>query len=717
MIKFRLDIDDGTATTSERNVATTVAVLSGISGIAGLLVYVLTRIWATSGGQDLGDSWLEIPVWVAASVVVVSMIYLFIALSVRRRLTDVTFEPVASALSVYALTVLAILLVSALLPLRFENGAPRGWLSTLAATIIAVGVIAVTIGMVTAVIRVLITRPHPSTRRILVTLGFLLVVTWLSSAFSNDTADMVSALVLIAGSVLSLMVVRRLTWVVTLTLDKKLRLLWLALCGGFAVIALFSQIGFADDSVAAQSVSSFINGARPVVIALNLYVLMFIVRLLGATIVALPNSRIVDRRSNEVETLSYLTRLIAESATVDELLSSVTRLSQGVCRAHGAWCETYDRDGAHIVATHLVHPSYVTSMLADRQMQRIIMECTSTTRIDDLRQRLPSIVAAHVMCSIIVVPLVRDHQRVGSLVLFTTVPYGFDRDDVRLAAAFGDTVSVALDQARLSDISREQERMHREFEMATRIQASLLPAAAATTADVDVDAVMMPATEVGGDYFDYITFANGNRGVIIADVAGKGVPAALYMATLKGVVLAAARTSLGPADLLKRVNATLFGSMERSTYITIACVEIDTAGQTLTLARAGHTPAIVRTGAEVHTVCPPGMAIGIVGPDRFDGIIVEQAIPVAPGDIFLLTTDGVTERRNGSRTEISIDRITACIGELRPRTAADVVRSVLHLLDDHAEGAEAHDDITIAAIVMPQQPNTEPPPQPQPITS
>ena len=712
MIKFRLDIDDGTATTSERNVATTVAVLSVITGIAGLLAYVMMRIWATSGGRELVDSWLEIPVWMAAGLVVVSLIYLFVALSVRRRISDVTFEPVASALSIYAITTLALLLVSALLPLRFIDGVPRGWLSTLMATIIAVGVIAVTIGMVTAVIRIMLARPHRSTRRLLVALACLLVVTWLSSAFANDTGDMVSVLALAAGSVLTLFSIRRLTWVVTLTLDKKLRLLWLAICGGFAVFVLFTQIGFAEDSVAAQSVGSFINGARSVVIALNLYVLIFIVRLLGATIAALPNSRIVDRRSNEVESLSYLTRLITESATVDELLTSVTRLSQGVCRAHGAWCETYDRDGARVVATHLVHPSYVTSILADRQMQRIIMECTTTTRIDDMRQRLTSSVAANIMCSIIVVPLVRDHERAGSLVLFTTVPYGFDRDDVRLAAAFGDTVSVALDQARLSEVSRERERMHREFEMATRIQASLLPAASATTAEVDVDAVMMPASEVGGDYFDYITFANGHRGVIIADVAGKGVPAALYMATLKGVVLAAARTSLGPADLLRRVNATLYGSMQRSTYITIACVEIDTAGQTLTLARAGHTPAIVRTGADVHTVCPPGMAIGIVGPDRFDGIIVEQTISVGPGDICLLTTDGVTERRNGSRTEISLDRITACIAELRPRTAADVVRSVLHLLDDHAQGAEAHDDITIAAIVMPQQPTTEPPPPP-----
>lgn len=709
MIKFTLDID-GQDATSERNVATTVAVLSSITGIVGLLAYILMRIWATAGGRALGDSWLEIPVWLAASIVVVSMIYLFVALSVRRRMSDVTFEPVASALSIYAIATLALLLVSALLPLRFVDGMPQGWLSTLVATIIAVGVIAVTIGMVTAVIRILLTRPHSSTRRLLVAIACLLVVTWLASAFSDDMGNMVSALALVAGSILTLITIRRLTWVVTLTLDKKLRLLWLAICGAFAVIVAFTQIGFVDDSVAAQSVSSFINGARSVVIALNLYVLIFIVRLLGATIAALPNSRIVDRRSNEVESLSYLTRLITESATVDELLTSVTRLSQGVCRAHGAWCETYDRDGAHVVATHLVHPSYVMSLQGDRQLQRIIMECTTTTRIDDLRQRLPSTVAAHIMCSIIVVPLVRDHQRAGSLVLFTTVPYGFDRDDVRLAAAFGDTVSVALDQARLSEVSRERERMHREFEMATRIQASLLPAASATTAEVDVDAVMMPASEVGGDYFDYITFANGHRGVIIADVAGKGVPAALYMATLKGVVLAAARTSLGPADLLRRVNATLFGSMERSTYITIACVEIDTAGQTLTLARAGHTPAIVRTGADVHTVCPPGMAIGIVGPDRFDGIIVEQSVPVGPGDICLLTTDGVTERRNGSRTEISLDRITACIAELRPRTAADVVRSVLHLLDDHAQGAEAHDDITIAAIVMPQQPTTEPPP-------
>lgn len=697
MIKIELDID-GSAH-ADGDMATTVAIVAGGTGIVAFVAYVVLLLLATAGSQQLHQSLLHIPVVMSAGVVVVSLIYLFAALSMRRRMADVTFEPVASALSVFAISSLALLLVSAVLPLSFVDGMPNGWLSVVTASVIAVGVIGVTIGMATAIVRILLTRPHRWTRRNLIAIASLLAVQWIAEAIGADWAHAIGILSVMAGALLTLISIRRMNWVVTLTLDKKVRLLWLALCAAFAVIVLFALMGAAEDTVAARSVGSFLYGAVPMVIALNVYALIFIVRLFGAVLAALPNSGIVDRRSNEVESLSYLTRLIADSATTDELLASVTRLSQGVCRAHGAWCETYDTSGVQVVSTQLLDRAYVTSLQADRELQRLVMQVTTTTRFDDLLQRLPTSPAAHIMRSLIVVPLLQHHRRAGSLVMMSTVPYGFDRDDVRLAAAFGDTVSVALDQARLSAASAERERMHREFEVAQRIQASLLPSAAPRIPGIDLNAVMIPASEVGGDYFDYVTFANGNHGVIIADVAGKGVPAALYMATLKGVVLAAARTANGPADLLRRVNATLFGSMERSTYITIACVEIDTVHGSFTFARAGHTPSLLRSGEHVRSVCPQGMAIGIAGASTFDAQIVEETIAVQAGDICLLTTDGVTERRNGARTEIQLDAISSVIAQADAVSAANVVRQTLAALDGHAGGADAHDDITIAAIV------------------
>ncbi|MBU3741815.1 MAG: PP2C family protein-serine/threonine phosphatase [Candidatus Kapabacteria bacterium] len=654
---------------------------------------------------------VEITTSILADLVLAGFAGIAIVTHRRKRQTPVTYDTVAGAMSLYAMSALVLLLISGVIPLGLVDGVPQSIASAVFVNILAAGFAGITIGMATAVVHVLLGRPHRRTRRYLGLQLALIVCVWAAAALSPvfEGLDVVGVILVITGALVLLLNIRRLHWITVLTIDKKLRLLWLALCAGFAAAVLMAQSGGSDGSGAAQSMDLFVRGGLQVLAVVNLYVLLFVVRVFVATVAALPNSGIVDRRSTEVESLSHVTKLVAESASVEELLTSVTQLSQQVCRAHGAWCETYDVEGLHCVAAQLVHSAYVTSVHNDHELHRLILSCDAPMLIDDVRQRLPDSDVARVLRSLILVPIRRDHRRHGTLVIFSTVPFGFEQDDVRVAAAFGDTVSVALDQARLSDASRERERMHREFEMAQRIQASLLPARVLERPGVDVDAVMIPATEVGGDYFDYITFANGKPGVIIADVAGKGVPAALYMATLKGVVLAAARTSTGPGDLLRRVNATLHGSMQRSTFITIACVEIDIDHHTLRLARAGHTPAIVRTSQGVRTVCPSGMAIGIVGSQTFDEMLVEENIPVQPGDICLLTTDGVTERLDGARAEIPLERITECIGAMEQPAADAVVRSVLALLDDHANGAEAHDDITIAAIVVQQtsQPTTD----------
>lgn len=708
---MRIDIQASEAESDQLLRAAAVGI--GVAALAALLLRIGVVIWwCVMHDRPLSASApVEVTTSILADLVLAGLAGIAIVMHRRKRQTPVTYETVAGAMSVYAMSALVLLLLSGAIPLGLVDGVPQHIASAIFVHVLAVGFAGITIGMAGAVAHVLLGRPHRRTRRYLALQLVLLVGVWASAALAPvmQGLESLGILLVFLGAIVLLANIRRLNWITVLTIDKKLRLLWLALCAGFAAAVLMAHTGGAEGSGVAQSMDLFVRGGLQVLAVVNLYVLIFVARVFVATVAALPNSGIVDRRSTEVESLSHVTKLVAESASVDDLLTSVTQLSQQVCRAHGAWCETYDMDGVHCAAAQMVHPAYVMGVHKDHALHRLIIGCDAPVMIDDVRQRLPDSDAARVLRSLILVPIRRDHRRHGTLVIFSTVPFGFEQDDVRLAGAFGDTVSVALDQARLSDASRERERMHREFELAQRIQASLLPARVLERPGVDVDAVMIPATEVGGDYFDYITFANGKPGVIIADVAGKGVPAALYMATLKGVVLAAARTSNGPADLLRRVNATLHGSMQRSTFITIACVEIDIDHGTLRLARAGHTPAIVRTAEGVRTVCPNGMAIGIVGSQTFDDMLVEENIVVQPGDICLLTTDGVTERLDGARAEIRLERITECIGAMERPQADTVVRAVLDLLDDHANGAEAHDDITIAAIVMQQtsQPSTE----------
>jgi serine phosphatase RsbU (regulator of sigma subunit) len=140
--------------------------------------------------------------------------------------------------------------------------------------------------------------------------------------------------------------------------------------------------------------------------------------------------------------------------------------------------------------------------------------------------------------------------------------------------------------------------------------------------------------------------------------------------------------------------------MERHTYITMLCVEFDENTRTLRIARAGHTPAIVRIGGELRYLTPQGVAIGIVAPETFDSVICEEAITVSPGDLCLLTTDGVTERRNLQYAEIGVERIGEMLLDFSSRSSGELVRATVKLLDQYGGEMEQHDDITIVGVMF-----------------
>lgn len=685
---------------AQRSVTTTFVV---VGGVLAILRMVLVLLWSVVGEHSLTENvWVEIGLSVLSDLILAAVVGATVIHFGRQVRDHVTYEKIASAITTYAVSTLALLLIAGLVPDDVIDGRPSNIGAVITTHLVSIGTFSISIILAGFLTSLLLMRRHERTRLYLVLQVFILFSIWLCSVLDSVSELFSAAAILLAivGSVITLLNIRRLSWLSAITLDKKIRLMWLTACGAFASIVLTSMLTFSDDSYLTVSSLTFLRNGAVLPSAINMFGFVFFLRLFFATVASLPNSGIVDRRSSEVEVLSTVTRLIAESVRVDDLLASVTQHALRVCRAHGAWCEFYDGGEIRVVGTQLVHADYVMTLHANRRLHRLFttndrpMHVESVADLFETDENLPAI------RSLVVIPIVNHGNRAGTLVMFSTVEYGFESDDVRLLTALADTVGVGLDQARLMEAAIEKERLQKEFDVARNIQASLLPRKPPPTTCCDVDAVTIPATQVGGDYFDYVRFANGRLGAIIADVSGKGIPAALYMATLKGTVLAEMRSAEGPADLLSRINTTLYGSMERHTYITMLCIEFNEQTQILRLARAGHTPAILRIGNEVRYVAPPGVAIGIVAPDTFNSIIGEEAIDVAPGDICLLTTDGVTERRDMNLSEIGIERIGEMLMEMRSPSAGDLVRATVKLLDLHGGQMDQHDDITIVGVMF-----------------
>lgn len=667
--------------------ATVVAIITH----AALGVVIPTR-WPSDANQWTGESALLSGIGTIALIGIIALTVLM----VRRRRMQSSFDVVSWFLTVFSVSGLVLLLLAGALTIADLIGS-KGFVSALVTRLLGVVASLTIAGVFGFVTALLIARPTRRIRAYLIAQAVCFALLVLGGALSVTTsAGVVNVITLTAiSSVLILINPPRLPWLPTLRLEQKLRLLWLTCCAALASILM--TVVLLQDNILSVSVSTLIAGLHVTYSALSVIALTVFLRLAVMVLYALPNSTVVDRRSLEISSLSALARLMAESASTEDVLARTTELAVRVTQAHGAWAEMGTGITATIVATQHVHPDYVQALHRNPLIRDLIVNANQAVVIDSLADYGVDVRSLAVR-SLVIVPIAIDGERCATLVAFMTAEYGFHPDDHRLLAAFGDIISIAIEQSRLHASVLERERLQNEADVAREIQTSLLPRQHPLIDRFDLFGIMVPASEVGGDYFDYVRFADGSLGVVIADVAGKGIPAALYMATLKGAVLAEAREATSPADLLYRLSLTLSGQMERRTYITMSCVQIRSDRPMISYARAGHSPLILRTRTGVSVLRPKGVAIGLLPPEEFRSHLEELCVELTPNDVCLLTTDGVTERRNAALQEVGTEAIMEVLTDEESLSSKEIVTRVQDRLLEHAQGAEAHDDVTIVAL-------------------
>ena len=199
----------------------------------------------------------------------------------------------------------------------------------------------------------------------------------------------------------------------------------------------------------------------------------------------------------------------------------------------------------------------------------------------------------------------------------------------------------------------EKERLEQELRIARSIQMSLLPQGPLQMPGVSLSGHCEPAREVGGDYYDFLPLENDRLGILIADVAGKGTSAALYMAELKGLVLSLSRHHVSPRQMLIEANRIISKHLDARSFITMTYAVVDLRARTMTCARAGHCPLIYVPGPDAasrtpQVLTPEGMVLGLqfdLG-DTFDRLLEEVTLPLGRGDLFVLYTDGISEAMN-----------------------------------------------------------------------
>jgi serine phosphatase RsbU (regulator of sigma subunit) len=298
--------------------------------------------------------------------------------------------------------------------------------------------------------------------------------------------------------------------------------------------------------------------------------------------------------------------------------------------------------------------------------------------------------------------LFRGTERVKSGDFAHRIPIHTDDQLGELAVSFNDMtgrVEVLLGE------QDEKRRMEEELRIAREIQMSLLPVDMLHRPGATAAAVCAPAREVGGDYYDFLTLPDDRIGLLIADVSGKGTSAALYMAELKGLMLSLSRIHTSPRALLIDANRIISQHLDSRSFITMTYAVLDCAAGTLTCARAGHTPFVripapgqPAGGAEVFA--PEGMVLGLNldGGQRFERLLEEVVIKVAPGDLFCFFTDGVSDAMDGAGGWFGESRLVSFL-EANRALAPDAIRDrLLEEVKAFSRGQPQHDDITMIIL-------------------
>jgi len=306
-------------------------------------------------------------------------------------------------------------------------------------------------------------------------------------------------------------------------------------------------------------------------------------------------------------------------------------------------------------------------------------------------------IVQHSVRSMIAAPLQTEEAVIGLLYVdLTNLTRFFTRDDLNLLTVMANIAAIRIQHAHLIEVEAAERVHSRELAQAAEIQRGLLPSVPPVIAGLELAGYNLQCRTVGGDYFDYLPFGDG-LALVVGDVAGKGMPAALLMASLQAHTQAI--TELGgelggdPASVVAKLNRAITKFTPDNRFVTFFMAVFDPAASTLTYCNAGHNPPmLIRANGAIEKLEEGGMVLGIFPCSAFE----QKTIPFDIADTLVLYSDGVVEARpaNGDE-EFGDDRLVRIVGESGPLELSRIIERVMEELRAWAGDGSYADDVTL----------------------
>ena len=344
----------------------------------------------------------------------------------------------------------------------------------------------------------------------------------------------------------------------------------------------------------------------------------------------------------------------------------------------------------------------------DDPLTHYLLLASGVVDLDQVQLASPALQLLRAAGVKLTIPLIHQGELLGALHLGPRMSQqDYSPDDRELLKGLATQVAPALRVAQLVRAqraqARERERIEQELRVARLIQQTLLPKDLPALPNWQVAAHYQPARMVGGDFYDFLPFANGKLGIVIGDVTDKGVPAALVMATTRSMLRAAAQDVASPGKVLEQTNTFLCPDIPPRMFVTCFYAILDPLSGRLRYANAGHDLPYRRSASGVDELRATGMPLGLMPGMRYD----EKELIIAPGDCVLFYSDGLVEAHNPQGDMFGFPRLGSDLGLF----TGDGQALVPFLLDQLAHftgpGWEQEDDVTLVTLHHLGTPHTD----------
>ena len=294
-----------------------------------------------------------------------------------------------------------------------------------------------------------------------------------------------------------------------------------------------------------------------------------------------------------------------------------------------------------------------------------------------------------------VAPIISNVEVIGVFDLESDELNAYSKDDLEVLMLLASQVAIIIEKVMLHDQLLEKQRLQTQLEVARQVQLELLPARDPQLEGFDISGYNFSTEEVSGDYYDWVRIYDDQIGIVIADVSGKGVPAALLMAFLRASLRAAIHIGYAPHISMSKVNYLLWESIERNQFVTSFYGTLDASNRTLAYTNAGHNPPLLMEGdGQSHFEERGGVPLGMFRDSRY----YEYYLTLEPGQLLVLYTDGATEAMNQAGEEYGRDRLVEAVRQCRHLGARQMIEFIHADVIGWTDGLGAHDDVTFFII-------------------